>query len=115
MCIPTKKVRASNFFGGPVTFKVHWPPGPVNIKRYCRPLVKVTYQTSDDFARHDCYDCLQLCNPPCLVDGLDSAFCLWLKTRAAVVIKCLVPICCPSVAVHCVLWHMLKYTMLMGS
>ena len=24
-----KKVRASNFFGGPVTFKVHWPPGPV--------------------------------------------------------------------------------------
>ena len=29
-------VRASNFFGGPVTFKVHWTPGPVNTKRYCR-------------------------------------------------------------------------------
>ena len=38
-----KKVRASNFFGGPVTFKVHWPPGPVDTKRYCRPLTRHGY------------------------------------------------------------------------
>ena len=31
MCIPIRKF-------GPVTFKVYWPPGPLNTKRYCRPL-----------------------------------------------------------------------------
>jgi len=39
MCIPAKTSRTVTFFGGgPITFNIHWPPGPVNTKPYCQLL-----------------------------------------------------------------------------
>ena len=41
-------IRISNFFGGPVTFEIYWPPGPEDTKAKRQGLIEGLYRVKRD-------------------------------------------------------------------
>ena len=43
--------RASKFFGGPVSFQIYWPPGPLDPQAQCQGLPEVCDEQADEMRR----------------------------------------------------------------